>query len=286
MFASTACAKTACRIESASPVLIEGPAPARPPAPPVSSRSLSPVSARVRASSPAGRLFEGRESVAYAEFLDEVRRVASRLESAQAVRDGYEQLRRDYGLSEAELPLESYSRVRLVFEAARDGGLWGLRWAITDRMPWSDHIWKQWRSADFSGEPPEPTAIAECDELSAMFAFLARDIGVVGIVGLFWPTWNHTVAVWELRRAPHGSAEGERVRILVPTSQVWLSRGATLGTREFKTNQPVFAYRRKDLKLDRELRVGLVRYLVGQLERYGGLSNEELLERRNRLGGS
>ena len=139
---------------------------------------------------------------------------------------------------------------------------------------------------DFSGDPPAPTATAECDELSAMFAFLARDLGVVGIVALFWPAWNHTVAVWELRRAPHGRRKGEPVRILVPTSQVWLSRTATLGTHEFKTDQPVFAYRRKDLRLDRELGVGLVRYLIGQLERYGGRPNEELLGRRNRLGGS
>jgi hypothetical protein len=288
MVLTTTCVKAPCSIQSASAVVIQAAAPVDPPA---LSRSRAPGTASplpipepVPASAP--RLFEGRATVSYAEFLDELRRVAARLEAAPTVREGYERLRYEYRLSEEELPLESYSRVRLVFEAARDGGLWGIRWAITDRMPWSDHIWKQWRSVDFAGDPPEVTAIAECDELSAMFAFLARDLGVVGTVALFWPAWNHTVAVWELRRAPHGRKEGERVRILVPTSQVWLSRIATLGTREFKTNHPVFAYQRKDLRLDRELGIGLVRYLIGQLEAYGARSDEELIERRNRLGGS
>jgi hypothetical protein len=294
LLATTSCGKAPCLIESASPVVVEAmlpaapPAmlPAAPPAIPEPSTGGAPLAALDPPPTPPPRLFEGRDTVRYAELLDEMRKVAARLEAARAVRDGYARLREDYRLSEEELPLESYSRVRLVFEAARDGGLWGIRWAITDRMPWSDHIWKQWRSVDFSGDPPEVTAIAECDELSAMFAFLARDLGVVGNVALFWPAWNHTVAVWELFRASHGGKDGERVRILVPTSQVWLSREATLGTREFKTNQPVFAYQRKDLAPDRELGVGLVRYLIGQLERYGERSGEELLERRNRLGGS
>ncbi|MBN1605792.1 MAG: hypothetical protein JW940_04125 [Polyangiaceae bacterium] len=286
MVVTTTCATAPCRIESDSPVVIEAALPVPPPASPEPRTTTLSLPVTEPARAPAPRLFEGRETVSYGELLDELRKVASRLEASPVVRDGYERLCHEYQLTPEELPLESYSRVRLVFEAARDGGLWGIRWTITDRMPWSDHIWRQWRSVDFSQDPPEVTASAECDELSAMFAFLARDLGVVGIVALFWPAWNHTVAVWELRRAPHGGKGGERVRILVPTSQVWLSRGATLGTREFKTNQPVFAYRRKDLRLDTELGVGLVRYLIGQLEQHGGRSNEELLERRNRLGGS
>jgi hypothetical protein len=161
-----------------------------------------------------------------------------------------------------------------------------VKWAITDRMPRSDAIWEQWRAAPLDEVEPDVTAVAECDELSALFALLARDVGVRGFVGLHWPAWNHTVAVWELRRGATSSEPGERVRVMVPTSQIWLSREATLGSREFKTNRAVFPYARKDLKPESELSVSLARFLIHRLERYGGLSSESLLERRNRLGGS
>jgi hypothetical protein len=94
------------------------------------------------------------------------------------------------------------------------------------------------------------------------------------------------VAVWELRRGATPKDPGTRVRVMVPTSQIWLSRQATLGSREFKTGRAVFPYARKDLKPESELSVSLARFLIERLERYGGLSNEALLERRNRLGGS
>lgn len=227
-----------------------------------------------------------RTTVTYAELLDELRRVADELTEAPEVQRSYHALLADYALTPDDVSLQSYSRVRLVFEATRDGGFWGVRWDITDRMPWSDAVWQQWRERDWTGEPPEITAVAECDELSALFAFLTRDLGVQGFVGLFWPTWNHTVAVWEVRRGATETNPGERVRILVPTSQVWLSREATLGTREFKTNRVVFPYQRQDLKPDSELPAAVARYLVERTRRYGALSNEQLLERRNHLGGS
>jgi hypothetical protein len=73
---------------------------------------------------------------------------------------------------------------------------------------------------------------------------------------------------------------------MAPTSQIWLSREATLGSREFKTDRVVFPYARQDMKPTSELPVALARFLLARLERYGPLSNEALLERRNRLGGS
>lgn len=231
-------------------------------------------------------LFENRESVPYPLFIAEVRRVAGELAGTPEVERSYRALLDEHDLTPDDVSIESYSRVRIVFEAARDGGLWGIRWKITDRMPWSDAIWEQWRNVDLTEPEPEITAFAECDELSALFAMLARDVGVDGFVGLHWPAWNHTVAVWELRRGATARAPGERVRVMVPTSQVWLSREATLGSREFKTDRAVFPYARKDLKEQSELPVGLARFLVARLERYGALSNEALLERRNRLGGS
>ena len=212
--------------------------------------------------------------------------MADALTQVPEVRKGYRALLAEYRLSEQDVSIQSYSRVRLVFEATRDGGLWGVRWKITDREPRSDQIWKQWQKRDFRGSAPEITAEAECDELSALFSLLARDVGVQGFTGLFWPTWNHTVAVWQLQRGTHDQNPGETVRVLVPTSQVWLSREASLGTREFKSDRVVFPYARKDLKPNSELPAPLARFLIESLERYGALSNEELLERRNRLGGS
>jgi hypothetical protein len=231
-------------------------------------------------------LFEQRASVPYPLFIAEVRRVADELATAPEVEKSYRALLADYDLGPSDVSVESYSRVRLVFEATRDGGLWGVKWKITDRMPWSDAVWEQWKSVDLGTPEPEPTAFAECDELSALFASLARDVGVQGFVGLHWPTWNHTVAVWELRRGATERDPGARVRVMVPTSQIWLSREATLGSREFKTDRAVFPYQRKDMKETSELPVALARFLVLRLERYGALSNEALLERRNRLGGS
>ena len=231
-------------------------------------------------------LFENRESVPYPAFVAEMRRVADELATAPEVEKSYRALLAEYDLEPSDVSVESYSRVRLVFEATRDGGLWGVKWKITDRMPWSDAIWEQWKNVDFGAPEPEPTAFAECDELSALFASLARDVGVQGFVGLHWPAWNHTVAVWELRRGATERDPGARVRVMVPTSQIWLSREATLGSREFKTDRAVFPYQRKDMKETSELPVALARFLVSRLERYGALSNEALLERRNRLGGS
>ena len=243
-----------------------------------------PVAKPEPAPEPAS-LFADRASVRYDELVREVRRVADELVTTPEVELGYRALLADYELEPSDVSIESYSRVRLVFEATRDGGLWGLRWAITDRMPWSDAVWEQWRDLDVQRDP-ETTAVAECDELSALFALVARDVGVEGFVGLLWPAWNHTVAVWQLRRGATEKDPGTVVRIVVPTSQVWLSRQATLGTREFKANRAVFPYARRDMKPEAELPAALARFLVARLERYGALSSVELLERRNELGGS
>lgn len=245
--------------------------------------ATAPNSEPLPASEP---LFASRATVPYRELLDEVRRVADELASAPEVERSYRALLADHDLLPSDVSIQSYSRVRLVFEATRDGGLWGVKWAITDRMPWSDAVWEQWRAFDFGALDPDVTAIAECDELSALFAFLARDVGIEGFVGLHWPAWNHTVAVWELRRGATVGNQKDKVRVMVPTSQVWLSREATLGSHEFKTDRVVFPYARQDLKPESELSASLARFLVGRLERYGELSSEALMERRNRLGGS
>ncbi len=233
--------------------------------------------------------FEGRQTVRYDEFIAALRATADGLATHPNVRDAHAALLEQHALSDAELPLESFSRVRLVFEATRDGGLWDLRWGITDQMPWSDQIWKQWeqRAGELEGFKDQsdggvgPSAIAECDELSALFALLSRDLGITGFAALHWPVWNHVVAVWQVPRA-----DGGKARIVVPTSQVFLSRGATLGTTELATRRVLFPYSRHDLRPDSEMRGALARFLIGRARALGGLSTDELSRRRIRLGGS
>src|SRR5437762_1324020 len=138
--------------------------------------------------------FEGRERVGVAELFAELRGVAHELEQADAVRRDFAQLAQSHGLARTPDAYREYVRVRLAFETTRDAGLWDLRWTITNREPRSDAIWAQWSAAP----PPSgiaPTASAECDELSALFAVVARGLGVRH-AGLLWPAPNHTVAVW------------------------------------------------------------------------------------------
>jgi hypothetical protein len=227
--------------------------------------------------------------VAYDELVSALRTVADGLTTNPNVVNAHSALLEQHHLSVDELPLSSFSRVRLIFEATRDGGLWDLRWGITDQMPWSDKIWKQWSdragqlemSEADSDEAYVPTAVAECDELSALFALLVRDVGIAGFAALHWPVWNHVVAVWQVPR--HG---GGHARIVVPTSQVFLSRHATLGTTELATRRVLFPYARRDLKGDSEVPAALARFLVGRAMTLGGLSSAELGARRNRRGGS
>jgi hypothetical protein len=239
---------------------------------------------------PRPPVFEGRQVVTYREFVEALREVADELTSDPDVLEAHAALLQEFALTPEDAPLESFSRVRLVFEAARDGGFWDLRWAITDQMPWSDRIWEQWaaRAPELEAALPSlageagPSALAECDELSALFALLVRDMTVKGSVALHWPVWNHVVAVWELP-----PKDGRRkTRIVVPTSQVFLSRTATLGTRELETQRVLFPYARRDLELGAEIPGPVARYLIGRAQLLGGLSTTQATARRDRLGGS
>lgn len=232
--------------------------------------------------------FANRESVSYSEFVAALRQVADELSASESVKAAHRALLSEHELSEEELPLESFSRIRLVFEATRDGGLWDLQWDVTDQMPWSDKIWGQWNalgdeleSKTLALDGAGPSAIAECDELSALFSILARDMGTVGFVGLHWPVWNHVVAVWQVPRS-----NGDMVRIVVPTSQIFLSSEATLGTKDIDTQRVVFPYKRHDLKDKSELPGSVARFLIRRARLLGTLSTEQLSKRRARLGTS
>ena len=78
--------------------------------------------------------------------------------------------------------------------------------------------------------PLGPTVAAECDELSALYAFLVERTGVRR-VGLFWPYPNHTVAVWVVR-----PTRGGEMRAVVPTAQIFLDVTDAFGTKKFNAS--------------------------------------------------
>jgi hypothetical protein len=226
------------------------------------------------------------DTVTVAELVTALEAVAVSLEDRPALAADYETWRAAHGLAASEKLWRDYVRVRLVFECVRDGGLWGMRWAITNRAPNSDEVWAQWAKNDgFDASNETATATAECDELSALFAVLVRRLGVED-VGLFWPVWNHVVAVW--------TVPGEKgpVRVVVPTSQIFLDADASLGTDGFNPwkQKKIYEYRRKDVKDGAKLPAALARWFVDRAWRDGGRSQAELQAQRNarsaRLGGS
>lgn len=238
------------------------------------------------AGTPHGRLpqLPAGDTVRVDDLIAALTEIADAQRDDPDVRDDWQRLVAAHGLRDDDDNLREYARVRLLFESARDGGLWNLHWDITNRAPNSDAIWTQWRARwDYDGR--SISATAECDELSALFAHLAHRMGVRH-VGLLWPVWNHVVAVW--------TAPGEHgdVRIVVPTSQIMLGDDETLGTTGFDPTRQrrIYDYRRRDtagsLRLPRALAVDFV--LRSWHE--GGRPASELQRERNaramRRGGS
>jgi hypothetical protein len=127
-------------------------------------------------------------------LLIALRNQAAKLEFNSAMRVNFESFTSSRKLTPGTIRYPDYVMVHLLFEATRDAGFWNMRWNITDQPPNSDRVWRQWRSVN-APSFVAPTAIAECDELSALYAFLVERAGVRA-VGLFWPYPNHTVAVW------------------------------------------------------------------------------------------
>jgi hypothetical protein len=204
--------------------------------------------------------------------------LADRTATADAVQRELELLAKREGLVVDQRLTRDFARVRLVFEMTRAGGPWGLHWAITDRQPTSRVIWAQWSRLDESADlAKQPTAHAECDELSALTAFLARSLGVGGI-GLFYPTLNHTVAVWKV-----GATGGNSRRVVLPTSQVFLSPTETLGTLAFATypQRPVYDYTNQDVPESFVIPRWVAEWFVSQANRYGSAPAATLQELRN-----
>jgi hypothetical protein len=98
-------------------------------------------------------------------------------------------------------------------------------------------------------------------------------------VGLFWPMWNHTVAVWTL----HRGKDKKDVRIVIPTSQIFLGPDESLGTTEFnpRKQKRIYDYRKMDVKESFEIPADLARFFVAQVEEHGHKSQAQLQRERN-----
>jgi hypothetical protein len=188
-----------------------------------------------------------------------------------------------HGLDAASPHLRrDFARLRTLFEATRDGGFWRLRWAITNEEPSSKRIWSQWATNDLS-DMSDPSATAECDELSALTAFLAHELDVER-VGLYWPTWNHTIVAWE--------PKGTTARVLVPTTQIFLECDDGIDATTFSgtAQKKVYPYAAKDVSGEKELSAQTATFLLAQIDRYAPASRDVLalirLHRAHRLKSS
>jgi hypothetical protein len=209
------------------------------------------------------------------ELVRLVRGKAKALEGSSGMRLGFQTFTTAHGLAPESIRYSDYVVVRLLFEATRDAGFWNLHWAITDQPPNSDRIWQQWKGVK-RPSALESTATAECDELSALYAFLVERAGVKS-VGLFWPAPNHTVAVWVVR-----PATGPVVRVVVPTSQIFLDETDRFDTKKFNPwhQKTIYEYTRRDVLDSFELPEPLFDYFVQQMDKYGGASDATLQQLR------
>lgn len=206
-----------------------------------------------------------------AHLVSAMRAKAKGLESSSGMRLGFQSFTTAYKIPSQSVSYSDFVIVRLLYEATRDAGFWNLHWDITDQPPNSDRIWQQWKTVK-TPSPLTATATAECDELSALYAFLVERAGVKS-VGLFWPAANHTVAVWVLH-----PATGPIVRVVVPTSQIFLDESDDFGTRKFDPwrQKTIYEYTRRDAPDSLELPKPLFEFFLKQMDRYGGASDAAL----------
>ncbi len=209
------------------------------------------------------------------QFVNVIRAKAKTLEASPATQQDFRSFVSAHNLPPDSVSYRDYVVVHLLFEATRDAGFWNMHWSITDQPPNSDSIWRQWRSITHPSAL-RPTATAECDELSALFAFLVELAGVKP-VGLFWPYANHTVAVWTVR-----PAAGIVVRVVVPTSQIFLDETDTFDTRKFDPwkQKTIYEYTRRDVSDSFEIPKPLFDFFLSQLDKYGGASQATLQQLR------
>jgi hypothetical protein len=206
-----------------------------------------------------------------AQFVGAIREKAKVLENSSGMRQAFQTFLAAHQLKPESVRYSDFVVIRLLYEATRDAGFWNVHWSITDQPPNSDRIWSQWKAVR-QPSLSEPTAIAECDELSALYAFLVERAGVKS-VGLLWPTSNHTVAVWTLQ--PTGS---EVMRVVVPTSQIFLEETDSFDTKKFNPwkQKTIYEYTRRDVPDTFELPKALVDFFLKQVDIYAGASDATL----------
>jgi hypothetical protein len=209
------------------------------------------------------------------QFVSRLRGKAKTLENTSGMRVGFQSFLSAHKLPPDSVRYADYVVVRLLFEATRDAGFWNLHWAITDQPPNSDRIWSQWQSVK-NPSPLQSTATAECDELSALYAFLVERAGVKS-AGLLWPAPNHTVAVWIVR-----PATGPVVRVVIPTSQIFLDETDSFDTRKFDPwrQKTIYEYTRRDVPDAFQLPKPLFEFFLQQVDKYGGASDTALQKLR------
>lgn len=214
--------------------------------------------------------------VPLSEFISEIRAKAKSLESSSGMRHEFTAFLAAHRLSQDGVRYSDFVVVRLLFEASRDAGFWNVHWSVTDKPPNSDEIWRQWKLVS---RPvyTEKTATAECDELSALFAFLVERAGVKS-VGLFWPYPNHTVAVWTVH-----PGNSQVIRVVVPTSQIFLTENDTFDTKKFDPwrQKTIYEYTRRDVLDSLEIPKPLFNFFLQQIEKYAGASADALQQIRN-----
>ena len=210
-----------------------------------------------------------------ARLVSEVLARAKALENSSGMRLSFQSFTSAYKIAPGSIRYSDFVIVRMLYEATRDAGFWNLHWTITNMPPNSDRVWSQWKTVK-TVSPLGPTASAECDELSALYAFLVERAGVRS-VGLFWPYPNHTVAVW----VPQ-TGNGQEIRVVVPTSQIFLGVNDSFGTKKFNAwhQKTIFEYKRRDAPDAFELPKPLFDYFVQQMDRYAGASDSTLQEIR------
>lgn len=175
---------------------------------------------------------------------------------------------------------QDFTRLWALFEATRDGGWWRLRWQVTDQEPTSQQIWKAWQRSLPTQSFATASAVAECDEITALFSVSARRLGVRG-VGLFYPTWNHVIAGW----APEGVDQRERGGVvLIPTTQIFQGCPATFDQTSFKPPKQVYEFPKVDVKDSAEIPPALAAFLLEQVRAYGEASPALLALIRTKRG--
>lgn len=204
------------------------------------------------------------------QLVSAIRGKARALETSEGTKSAFNSFTAKFKLQAGIVTLSDYVVARLFFEATRDAGFWNLHWAVTDQPPNSDNIWRQWRMLS-APSSSSPTATAECDELSALYAFLVERAGVRS-VGLFWPAANHTVAVWVLHQP------NLFVRVVIPTTQIFLDEDDYWGTRKFDPWQQkvIYEYTRRDVPDTFELPQSLFDFFLRQADKYASASDTTL----------